>query len=355
VRPEVELYVTPLQIDPLAPALPISTPPDYAAQLAEVTGRYYTQGIPEDTKIYTEEIFDRDEFLSQSRIVRGEIARQFEHVLGEFREGLLFYYFGFTDQVSHLFWGSMDPEHPTYDPAVDPRYAGVVPELYEEADRLVGYALDHLPPEATLVVMSDHGFASWRRAFNLNSWLRDNGYLAVKNPTLAKDPGLFFNVDWSRTRAYGVGFNGLYLNVRGREKHGIVEAAQGPALLEEIGAKLLATTDPETGLPAVTRVYPTAEAFRHDQLAVGPDMVVGYAEGTRAANEGVLGELTPEVITDNTGRWTGDHGMDPTTVPGVLYTNRKLSRPVESLENLAAAVLAEFGIASFPPAAPPAP
>ncbi len=355
VRPEVELYVTPLQIDPLSPALPISTPPDYAAELARATGRYYTQGIPEDTKIYTEEIFDRDEFLSQSRLAHGDLVRQFEHVLAEFRQGLLFYYFGDIDQVSHLFWGAMDPEHPTYDPAVDPRYAEVVPKLYQEADRLVGYALDHLPEGATLVVMSDHGFASWRRAFNLNSWLRDHGYLTVKNPTLAKDPGLFFNVDWSRTRAYGVGFNGLYLNVRGREKNGIVEAREGPALLEEIGEKLLATLDPKTGLAAVTRVYPTAEVFRPDQLALGPDMVVGYAEGTRAANAGVLGELTPEIITDNMGRWTGDHGMDHTAVPGVLYASRRLGRPVEGLEDLAAAVLAEFGVEAFPPAATPAP
>ncbi len=350
LKPEVELYVSPLQIDPLSPALPISTPPDYAAELAEKLGRYYTQGIPEDSKIYTEEIFDRDEYLSQAALVHDETVRQFEHVLAELQGGLLFYYFGFTDQVSHLFWGSMDPEHPTYDPAVDPKYADVVPKLYEEADRIVGYALDHLPAGATLVVMSDHGFASWRRSFNLNSWLRDNGYLAVKNPNLAKDPGLFFNVDWSRTRAYGVGFNGLYLNIRGREAHGILEPGQGEALLAEIGQRLLATVDPETGQPAVTRVYPTAKYF-HDrgQLAVGPDMVVGYAEGTRAANEGVLGELTREVIFDNTGRWTGDHGMDHESVPGVLYANRKLSRPVESLENLAAAILAEFGVEDFPP------
>ena len=292
VRPEVELYATPVQIDPMAPALPVSTPGDYATELAEATGRYYTQGMPEDTKAYTEEVFSRDEFLSQAEVAHEELVRQLEHVLPEFTDGpggLFFYYFGNLDQVSHLMWGAMDPEHPAYDPEVDPQYAEVVPRLYEEADRIIGYVLETMPEDALLVVMSDHGFSSWRRTMNLNSWLREEGYLAVKNPDLAKDPGLFLNVDWSKTRAYGVGFNGLYANVRGREKEGIVDPGDVQGLLDEIGEKLLATVDPETGEPAVTRVYPS-ERFFHDRggLEAGPDMVVGYAKGTRGSNEGAL-------------------------------------------------------------------
>ncbi|MEZ5331814.1 MAG: alkaline phosphatase family protein [Thermoanaerobaculia bacterium] len=349
VRPEVELYMTPLQIDPLAPALPISTPEDYATELAEETGRFYTQGMPEDTKAITEGVFDRDEFLAQAAITQQEIADQLKVVLSQFHDGLLFYYFGDTDQVSHVLWGSMDPTHPSYDPEVDPQYAHVIPDLYHEVDGIVGYVLDHMPEGARLVIMSDHGFSSWRRSFNLNSWLRDEGYLAVKNPDLAKDPGFFLNVDWARTRAYGVGFNGLYVNQRGRESHGIVDPSESKALLAEIGEKLLATIDPETGEPAVTRVYPSAEFF-HDRgaLDVGPDMVVGYAKGTRGSNEGALGELTDEVIFDNMGRWTADHAMDHTTVPGILFTNRPLAQPVAGLRDLAPALLAEFDIESFP-------
>jgi len=349
VRPEVELYMTPLQIDPMAPALPISTPEDYATQLAEATGRFYTQGMPEDTKAITEGVFDLDEFLAQAAITQKEIADQLEHVLAEFREGLLFYYFGDTDQLAHILWGVSDPEHPTYDPEVGPRYAHVIPDLYAEVDGIVGTVLERMPEGATLVVMSDHGFASWRRSFNLNSWLRDEGYLAVKNPDLAKDPGFFLNVDWSRTRAYGVGFNGLYLNMRGRESQGIVDPSDAKALLDEIGERLLATIDPETGGPAVTRVYPSEEFFQdRGGLEAGPDMVVGYAKGTRGSNEGALGELTDEVMFDNTGRWTADHAMDHTTVPGILFANRPLARPVEGLKDLASVLLADFGVETFP-------
>ncbi|MDH3404418.1 MAG: alkaline phosphatase family protein [Acidobacteriota bacterium] len=352
VRPEVELYVSPLQIDPRNPATPISTPADFAALLAEETGGFYTQGMPEDTKAATEKLFSIDEYLVQARITAEEIEKQFGWALDHFEDGMLFYYFGNTDLVSHIMWGRTDPEHPLYDPAAAEKYAGVIPGLYERADELVAMALERLP-EATLVVMSDHGFASWRRAMNLNSWLRDEGYLVLKDPSLAKDPGLFRNVDWSRSRAYGVGFNGLYVNQRGRERQGIVDPSAKDALLDEIGEKLLATVDPKTGGRAVTRVYPTARYFSHGRaLAVGPDMIVGYAKGTRGSNDGALGELETEVFSDNTGQWTADHSMDHEAVPGILFTNRPLGRPAPTLTELAAVLVEEFGVEGFPAVTP---
>jgi len=352
VRPEVELYVTPLQIDPLAPATPISTPDDFAATLAGVTGGFYTQGMPEDTKTITEDLFSLDEFLRQARIAGEEVEAQFDWTLDQFDDGLLFYYFGNVDQVSHIMWGRTDEAHALYDAEQAAKYGDVVPGLYERADAVVAKALERLP-DAHIVVMSDHGFSSWRRTMNLNSWLRDEGYIVLKDPSLAKDPGLFRNVDWARTRAYGVGFNGLYINERGRERDGIVDSADKDALLDEIGAKLLATLDPVTGTQAVTKVYPTARVFSAGAaLAVGPDMIVGYAKGTRGSNDGALGELEAEIFSDNTGQWTGDHSMDHDAVPGILFTNRPLAKPADTLTNLAAALLAEFDIDTFPATAP---
>lgn len=351
VRPEVQLYVTPLQVDPLAPAIAISTPADFATELAEATGGFYTQGMPEDTKTVTEGLFSIDEFLVQADIANREIEDQFGWTLDRFTDGFLFYYFGNIDQVSHIMWGRTDPAHPRYDPAEAEKYADVVPGLYERADAMVALALERVP-DATIVVMSDHGFSSWRRTMNLNSWLRDAGYLVLADPTLARDPGLFRNVDWSRTRAYGVGFNGLYVNQRGRERDGIVAAADKAALLDEIGDQLLATLDPLSGAPAVTRVYPSERSFLPGPgLAVGPDMVVGYAKGTRGSNAGALGELEAEVFSDNLGEWTGDHSMDHEAVPGVLFTNRPLAKPAPTLTDLAAALVAELGVEVFP--APP--
>jgi predicted AlkP superfamily phosphohydrolase/phosphomutase len=225
----------------------------------------------------------------------------------------------------------------------------VIEELYQGLDAIVNNTLARLGPDDLLVVMSDHGFTSWRRAFHLNSWLRDNGYLTPLDSQRVDDPGFFSNVDWSHTRAYGLGLNGLYINVKGRERDGIVEPAAREALVNEIAGKLLATVDPKTGSAAVTKAYRREQVYRMSgSEAIAPDLIVGYAKGTRGSDESALGGLTREVIVDNLSHWSGDHCMDHETVPGILLASRPLRRPAPTIQTLAAAILAEFGIDGFP-------
>ncbi len=352
VRPELKLFVSPINFDPADPALPISHPADYAAELAEATGRYYTQEMPEDTKALKEGVFSPQEFLVQARFVVDDLIQQYEYVLDQYKGGLLFYYFGNTDQVGHMMWRTLDPGHPAYDPAVDGPLATVMPDLYEKFDRIVGYTLDHMPKDALLVVMSDHGFASWRRAFHLNSWLRDNGYLVPLDPSRKEGGEYFSNVDWGKTRAYALGLNGLYVNLKGREKNGIVEPGEKKALLDEIGAKLLEVRDPWDGQVAITKVYQSEEYYRdRGYLDIGPDMQIGYRKTVRGSNESALGALTAEWFSDNTNAWNGDHCMDHEAVPGVLFTSRPLKKTATCLKDLAAAILAEYGIENFPASA----
>ena len=357
VHPELELYASPLNIDPELPVMPISTPDDYAAELAEATGRFYTQEMPEDTKVLTAGIFSRDEFLEQARLTADQFFEQYQYVLGRFESGLLFYYFGNVDQTSHMLMKTLDPGHPAYDREADEKYAHVLEDLYVELDGVVGYTLDTMPEGTKLIVMSDHGFTSWRRSFNLNTWLVENGYAALKNPNVRKDPGWLLNVDWSKTRAYGLGLNGLYLNLQGREKNGIVDPADREALMREIADKLLATLDPATGEPAVTKVYFREEVYKdRGYLELGPDLQIGYAKGTRCSNESASGEFPPEVIVDNTEEWNGDHCMDHEAVPGILLSSEPLVRPAPSLKELGASILAEFGVTEgFPVHESPAP
>ena len=347
VRPDFGLYVTPLNLDPAKPAMPISTPGSYAAELASATGPFYTQGMPEDTKAFKEGVFTAEEFETQARMAGEEVVRQYAYVLDRFQDGLLFYYFGGGDQVSHMMWRAMDPGHPAYKPE-DAAFADTVKTIYEQFDRIVGQTLPRVEGGATLVVMSDHGFTSWRRAFHLNTWLKNEGYLAARDPNLQDDPGLYANVDWSRTRAYALGLNGLYINVAGRERDGIVDPGQREALAKEIAAKLLQAVDPKSGERAVTKVLRREEYRDRGHLEIGPDLVVGYAKGMRGSNESALGKLMPEVVTDNHEEWSGDHCMDPDAVPGILFTSRPLKKPAAKLDELAAAVLAEFGVEGFP-------
>jgi predicted AlkP superfamily phosphohydrolase/phosphomutase len=270
-------------------------------------------------------------------------------VLDQFREGFLFYYFGNVDQVSHMMWRARDPEHPAYDPRTDAANATVVENLYRGLDVLVGETLDRLGPDDLLVVMSDHGFTSWRRTFHLNSWLRDNGYIVLKDPGRRDDPGLFGNVDWTRTRAYALGLNGLYVNVQGREKDGVVPPADRSAVVEALASKLLGVVDPATGQPAITHMYRREQVFTMAGMEdIAPDLVVGYAKGTRGSDESALGGMPPEVFVNNTSHWSGDHCMDPESVPGILLSSRPLRKPASTLQQLAPALLAEFGITGFP-------
>jgi predicted AlkP superfamily phosphohydrolase/phosphomutase len=336
VRPVFELYVSPLNIDPVSPAMRISTPQGWAGELAASTGRYHTQGIAEDTKALSEQLITRDEFLKQAALMGAETERQYWTVFDGFDGGLLFHHFGNLDQVSHMMWRPRDPEHPAYDPERDPPYASVVDNLYIAFDRLVGETVKRMGPDTLLIVMSDHGFTSWRRSFHLNNWLRARGYLSAPDARPAA-AGMFQQVDWSRTRAYALGLNALYLNLAGREQGGMVAAGERDRLIEEIRQGLLGIVDPATGKAAVTTVVATRNQN-------GPDLLVGYADGYRVSNESALGDLTGDVFSDNRSEWSGDHCIDPAVVPGLLVSSRPLRLTSPTLQTLAVAILSEFSV-----------
>jgi len=361
LEPEFELYVSPIDHDPMAPSAPISTPPDFAAELAQEVDRFYTEGMPEDTKTLTEGVFTPEEFLAQAKIAGDEVVEQYGYVLDRFLEepgGFLFYYFGNVDLIGHVRWRSRDPEHPAYDPETDAAHADLIPTLYEGLDAIVGQTLDRLEAAAGLgdggedeplvVAMSDHGFASWRRTFHLNAWLLEKGYLRAKDPDAYNDPDFLLNVDWEGTRAYGIGFTGLYVNLRGREREGVVTAAERLELIEELRTELLAVVDPATGERAITEVKRRADYAFQEPAAVGPDLIIGYAKGYRGSTESATGKVVGEVFSDNDGAWSGDHMMDHRVVPGVLFTSRPLARPAPAITDLAASILAEYGVEEFP-------
>lgn len=348
--PFFRLYVTPIQIDPLDPEMPISTPSGYSREVAEATGLFYTQGLPDDTNALENGFFSDDEFVRQSGMVLEERLRQLEGELDRFAgldEGFLFFYFNSPDQTCHMVWRNMDATSPTHAEA-DPRHAHRIEEVYQELDRALGLALDKVDQETLLIVMSDHGFAPWNRAFHLNTWLLENGYLHLKEGVQAEDVEMLVGVDWSRTRAYALGINGLYLNLAGREAEGIVTPQEEPALLAELKQRLEAVTDPVSGQLAVKHAY-RADAVYHGPLArSGPDIVMGYHRGWRGSNESALGKLAPEVFADNMLKWSGDHCIAADEVPGIILASRPILRKDPQLLDLAPTVLEWFGL--VPPA-----
>lgn len=344
MAPRFMLYATPININPADPALPISTPASFAKNLCDKIGYYYTQGMPEDTKALEWDVFNDAEFIEQADMVLAERLKMLDAILEEYRGGFLFFYFSTLDQTTHMLWRNFDPSHPahTEDAA---RYMGQIENYYARMDSVLGVVREKIPPDAVLLVMSDHGFSPYYWRFNLNTWLHDNGYIALLDESSVSEEPLFPNVFWRRTRAYGLGINGLYLNVKGRDKEGVVKPGEEyDALVREISEKLLAYRDPRTGLPVVRTVYPRDATYQGDYLSLAPDIVVGYDRGYRCSDESALGSFSNEVIQPNLGKWTGDHCMASEVVPGIFLSNRPLLVDDPALTDFAATVLSLYGV-----------
>jgi predicted AlkP superfamily phosphohydrolase/phosphomutase len=345
-HPRFQLYVSPMNIDPADPALPISTPSTYSRMLTDEAGEFHTQGIAEDTKALSDGVLDDNEYLKQSRTVLAEHRRIFDSQFPKFHEGVYFFYFSSLDLNSHMMWRLMDPKHPGYDAALAAQNGSAIAEFYEQMDQVLGQVLAKLDDHTTLLVLSDHGFAPYYRSFNLNTWLLNNGYIKMKAETVADSDEPLAGVDWTQTRAYGLGLNGLYVNLRGRERNGAVQpGSEADALIQEIKEKLLTVTDPKSGQRVVTRVDVATEVYQGPYSQSGPDLLVGYNRGYRAGWKTILGGFPPDVLEDNTTAWSGDHCIDYKLVPGVLLSNRKIAADSPALTDIAATILGEFGIA----------
>jgi predicted AlkP superfamily phosphohydrolase/phosphomutase len=333
---ECSLYATPVQIDPERPALPISHPPFYAAYLAKLLGTYSTLGMAEDTWALNEGVIDEQAFLDQSYSILAEREAMFRNALEKTPRGVVACVFDTSDRVQHMFFRHLEGGG---------RYANAITDLYRRMDDLVGIAASHADPNSVLFVLSDHGFCSFRRSVNLNTWLKENGYLALKDGASESGP-YFQGVDWTRTKAYTMGLAGLYLNLKGREAGGTVDpGVDADALRRELIAKLSGLRDEEQNTECIRSVYATNDIYKGPYLPEAPDFVVGYNEGYRTSWDAAIGKTSTRVIEDNPKAWSGDHAVDPHLVPGVLFCNRRVDSENPGIEDLAPTTLSLFGLA----------
>ncbi len=348
--PQLALYVSPVNVNPADPAQPISHPVEYARELAEHAGLFYTEEMPEETKALSAELFTPREFLRQTDIVMDERRRLFRHELQAFRAGagsrFLFFYLSTVDQRNHMLGRETDPAHPLHDPATPPDLTGAMRASYGEVDEFVGQALAALGTDDTLIVMSDHGFAPFRRQAHLNAWLEQQGYLVLKDPAQRDRNDWLGGIDWARTRAFGIGLNSLYLNVTGRERDGIVPPGKREQLAREIAARLLEWRDPDAGgAPVVTQAVVREDVYSGKHVAEAPDVVVGYAWGYRSSWANSTGKVAGVLLEDNDEAWSGDHCMDSRVVPGVLLASRPLAAGTGDLRDLPVTILQFFDVA----------
>lgn len=366
-----EVYGAPVQIDPFAPATPVSTPDSASADLAAAIGPYYTQGFPDAYKSYKAELLDTAGFIEQSDTVIEERGRMLDYALGQWGQtgGLLFFYVGSMDMRCHMLWHCADAQHPHQEPPGEydgVPYAQQIDRLYRQVDDMLGVLMARVEEmenagggPVELMVMSDHGFAPFRRKMHVNDWLVQEGYLVLKpgvkdfefcSMELDHDGQAIADtgpVDWTKSRAYCIGFNGVILNRAGREPAGIVTDAQAAALQEEIRAKLLALRDAD-GTPVLTRVLTAQEVFTGDQTPFAPDLQLGFNVGYGASDECAVGGVVGagEFLVDNDSRWSGSHLMDPELVRGTLLVRKKVSLSKDpALEDVTATLYSRFGVA----------
>jgi predicted AlkP superfamily phosphohydrolase/phosphomutase len=312
----------------------------------DVSGRlgpFATTGFQEDYSARKNGVFVDDEYARQAGMVLEARLALLDYALENYEDGLLFFYFSSSDLQSHMFWWDSDEPHPIRSDSEAKKYFGHVYQLYRKLDSVIGDLMDRYGRQATLIVMSDHGFANFGQQFNLNTWLRQWGYLGPPECT-----SIMTDVDWSQTVAYGLGINGLYLNMKGRERDGIVEPGeQRETLLAELTERLGAVTD-ANGQPVIRGVYRSDKIYQGNATALAPDLIIGYHRGYRASWATISGELTDEFLLANDQAWSADHCADALEVPGVLFCNRTVRSDSPSLVDLAPSILAEFNLPAPP-------
>lgn len=343
VEPHLQLYITPINLDPAEQAAPVTYPAEVGGEIASQIGPFWTRGLPSDTKALDYKIFRDEDYVAQSELILEDRMRLFDYEWSQYKGGLFYFYVSSTDQDTHMLWRNMDETHPSHKES-DTRFKDYIPHLYEQTDKLVGKVLDAADDDTLVLVCSDHGFAPFGRQFHLNTWLRDNGYLALKPEARNKEKTTPADIDWSATAAYGIGFNGIYINRAGREQQGIIGRRKADEIIARLTAELETLTDPETGERPVHKIYSRDSLYEGEMTAEMPEIFVGYTPGYRSSSDSVIGGTGKATLDLNPWAWAGDHSMAMNLVPGCLFSSRKIANSSPNILDLPVTILDFYGI-----------
>jgi predicted AlkP superfamily phosphohydrolase/phosphomutase len=354
--PELQLYISPVNWKPDNPPAPMSSPASFSADLYERLGPYRTLGWAEATWPLNEDRIDEKTFMEDLYRAFDDRAQVILQRLDTKQWDLLVGVIESTDRVEHMMWRLIDPTHPMYDKALAAKFGDSIERVYRKCDDFVGEVMTRVGPDTPILIVSDHGFHSFRQSVNLNTWLVQEGFMTLQGQApgekkltdLFGGGGTFWeNVDWSRTRAYAMGLGQIYINLKGREGHGIVSpGSESTTIQNDLAARLLTLTDPATHARMVDAVYKSDDIYSGAFVGNAAELQVGLAEGYRVSWQSTLGGSPPGIVYPNMKKWSGDHGSyDYKTTPGTLLSSRPLPAGAHlGIIDLAPTVLKYFGL-----------
>lgn len=341
----VKLYISPINIDPEKPAMPVTHPKIFSVYLSKLLGPYATLGMAEDTWALNERVLSEEAFLRQVYDYQHEREEMFFDTFRKFKKGLMVQVFETTDRIQHMFWRYFkDSGSPADKPSKEENVVNAVYESYTAMDKFLAKLFKKMREDDLLIIVSDHGFNAVNRDFHLNSWLHKEGFLILNEGKKFSDKW-YADVDWSRSKAYGQGLHGIFLNMKDREKFGIVKKGEeAEKIKDEIKKKLLQLKDEKTGQTVTKAVYKREEIYRGPYVDNAPDVVIGYNIGYRVSPESAVNYVRDLVVTDNKRMWSGDHSFTREAIPGIFFCNRKINAKNPTLADISPTILSAFGI-----------
>lgn len=340
LEPAIRFYASAIHMDPRASPFPISAPETYAGELAADLGAFHTLGLPEETNGLVDGVLSEEAFLAHAEDLFREREALFEYEWHRFGEGIFAFVFDTLDRVQHTMWS--DPSGGAEQDPPAAKRMGIVEEHYRKLDRVMGRMMDGLGENDFLMVVSDHGFSTFDKALNVNSWLRDQGLLVLKEGP--EGLPLFENVDWKKTKVYAMGFVSVYLNLQGREPDGMVLQNESSAVKKELTTALLSWKDPLNGEKVLHGIYDNRTLYRGPLIDQSPDLVLAPRAGYRVSWQTGYGAAPAQSVVKNDRAWRADHIVDPSLVPGVLFSNQPLDFSHPSVSDIAPTVLRALGI-----------
>lgn len=334
IKPKFRMYMSSIQHDPLNQFLQITSPKEYGRELVENIGEFYTLGMTEDVNAVKENALSEHAFIQQINDIENQREKIFNYEFSRFNEGLFAFIFDAGDRLKHIFWNNRilnGNNGFTISKEIEDYYVG--------KDRFIGDLLKKIDDRTRLMIFSDHGFNSFEKQVNINSWLVHEGFMKKSD---SQENKLLKFVDWENTSAYSLGFTSIYINQKGREANGIISKDEKEKLIDEIISKLNQLRDDSGNV--FTNIHKGSEIYKGKFSNLAPDIVVGFEQGYRMSDKNAIGILEEDIISTNNSKWKGDHLIDSSHVPGVLFANFKINKENPHLMDIAPTIYKIFNI-----------